>query len=142
VCFLRALYATRRASELERMGWSESQKKSFCDMQFDAQERYYAASFETAFSGILRREDVPIGRLYVDFNDVNALNLIDIALVPEERGRRLGEAILSWLLELARANHRPVTLQVAFDNPARRLYERLGFTVTQEGFPYSSMMCR
>jgi ribosomal protein S18 acetylase RimI-like enzyme len=137
--FLRALYATRRARELEGTGWGSAQVKAFCDMQFDAQERHYARFHDSAFSGIIYRGGARIGRLYVDFNATPALHLIDIGLIPEAQGQGLGGALLGWLLETARATFRPVTLQVAFDNPARHLYERLGFTVTQQGFPYWSM---
>jgi ribosomal protein S18 acetylase RimI-like enzyme len=76
----------------------------------------------------------------VDFAD--AVHLIDIALIPEIRGKGLGTQLLNWLIGFARSGDRLLTLEVAFDNPAQRLYERLGFVVTRQGFPYSSMLCR
>lgn len=140
--FLCLLYAAGRAAELALTGWSAEQKRTFCAMQFAARERHYAQVFDSAVSCILRRDAIPVGRLYADFNAAEALHLIDIALIPEVQGQGLGTLILTWLIEQARAGDRPLALQVAFDNPARRLYDRLGFVVTQEGFPYSSMLCR
>jgi GNAT superfamily N-acetyltransferase len=50
-----------------------------------------------------------------------------IGVAPAARGAGLGTALLVRLLEDARAHHDAVSLSVRADNPARRLYERLGF---------------
>ena len=52
---------------------------------------------------------------------------MDIALLPEYRGRGIGTALLEELLVEADATGRRVTIHVERFNPARRLYERLGF---------------
>lgn len=53
---------------------------------------------------------------------------LSIALVPEARGRGIGSALLTALLDLARAEgHERISLNAELTNPARRLYERLGF---------------
>ena len=57
--------------------------------------------------------------------------LIDIALMPQVRGRGFGTALLTDLMSFAAASGKPVTLSVLPDNPARRLYVRLGFATTQ-----------
>jgi ribosomal protein S18 acetylase RimI-like enzyme len=56
-----------------------------------------------------------------------------IAVLPEHRGRRLGERLLRDLLDAARADFDAVSLSVRADNPARRLYERTGFRVVPGG---------
>lgn len=68
----------------------------------------------------------PIGWLQVT-EQPNALMLSQIHLVPAARCRGIGTALLRELL--ARADHegRSVTLWVLKNNPARSLYERLGF---------------
>jgi GNAT superfamily N-acetyltransferase len=58
--------------------------------------------------------------------------LRDIELVAAERGRGLGTAIVSAVLELARPEHRSVELLVLKCNPAQRLYARLGFRVVAD----------
>jgi ribosomal protein S18 acetylase RimI-like enzyme len=56
-----------------------------------------------------------------------------IAVVPSQRGRGLGEELLSSLLERARADgFAAVSLSVAKDNPAVGLYERHGFERLRE----------
>jgi ribosomal protein S18 acetylase RimI-like enzyme len=53
-----------------------------------------------------------------------------IAVVPRQRGREVGERMLGELLASAgAAGFRAVSLSVRADNPALRLYERLGFQV-------------
>ncbi|MFP5246640.1 MAG: GNAT family N-acetyltransferase, partial [Thermoanaerobaculia bacterium] len=55
------------------------------------------------------------------------LRVMDIALVPEHRGRGIGGVLMHELLSRARAEGRSVSIHVEMNNPAMRLYERLGF---------------
>ena len=53
---------------------------------------------------------------------------LGIGVVGEARGMGVGRALLAALLELAREQgHRTLSLSVDRQNPARRLYERVGF---------------
>jgi GNAT superfamily N-acetyltransferase len=53
---------------------------------------------------------------------------LSIGVVGAARGRGVGGALLAALLELAREQgHRTLSLSVHRQNPARRLYERVGF---------------
>ena len=52
---------------------------------------------------------------------------LTIAVLPESRGKGVGAQLLVQLMELARARYLAVSLSVSAENPARRLYERLGF---------------
>lgn len=59
---------------------------------------------------------------------------VGIALLPAYRGKGLGSALLEALFEAAKEIYPAISLSVSIDNPARRLYERLGFApVRQEG---------
>ncbi|WP_405491442.1 GNAT family N-acetyltransferase [Nocardia sp. NBC_00511] len=53
---------------------------------------------------------------------------LSIGVAPESRGTGLGTALMSELLEHARVTYPAVSLSVRLENPARRLYQRLGFT--------------
>jgi len=55
--------------------------------------------------------------------------LRDIELAADERGRGIGSAILAAVIALAKMSERHVELNVLACNPARHLYERLGFRV-------------
>lgn len=54
---------------------------------------------------------------------------LSIALLPTHRGKGIGTALLSALLVTAQTRCRAVCLSVSLDNPAARLYQRLGFEV-------------
>ncbi|NUR86838.1 MAG: GNAT family N-acetyltransferase, partial [Nonomuraea sp.] len=53
-------------------------------------------------------------------------------LAPELQGRGVGSAVLKTVLRTADAGAVQVRLQVLQGSPARRLYERHGFTVESE----------
>jgi ribosomal protein S18 acetylase RimI-like enzyme len=52
---------------------------------------------------------------------------LGVAVVAEHRGRGVGTRLLSRLIESAAGEFESVSLSVSAGNPARRLYERLGF---------------
>lgn len=59
---------------------------------------------------------------------------LSIAVLPEHRGRGLGTRLITCLLQNSESTYKAVSLSVSADNPAVRLYERLGFeTVSANG---------
>ena len=64
-----------------------------------------------------------------------ALHLFALEVAPEQRGRGIGEAIVRFVLKEARRRGRErVYLEVRADNPARRLYHRIGFRRVGDAF--------
>ena len=53
---------------------------------------------------------------------------VSLALLPAYRGQGIGTALLTALIEQARGHYPALSLSVDPQNPAMRLYERLGFT--------------
>ncbi|UCG26002.1 MAG: GNAT family N-acetyltransferase [Chloroflexota bacterium] len=90
------------------------------------QRSHFAAHFDPAGSQIV----VAYGR---DAGQVSIIErpeeryLSGIYLLPAYQGQGLGSQIVGDVLANARKSNRPVSLQVLRGNPARRLYERLGF---------------
>lgn len=54
---------------------------------------------------------------------------LSIALLPDYRGRGIGTKLLTHLLDHIQPHYDAVCLSVSPDNPAKRLYQRLGFDV-------------
>lgn len=52
---------------------------------------------------------------------------LGIALLPEFRGKGVGTALMKRLSEAASQNYPAICLSVSPNNPAMRLYEKLGF---------------
>lgn len=55
-----------------------------------------------------------------------------IAVLPSHSGQGIGTALMQQLLGAARGQFPAVALNVRADNPALRLYQRLGFEITSE----------
>ena len=57
---------------------------------------------------------------------------LGMAVFPEHRGRGIGTDLLTRLVETSTAYYEQISLSVARENPASRLYERFGFEVVAE----------
>ncbi|MBJ6760450.1 GNAT family N-acetyltransferase [Myxococcaceae bacterium JPH2] len=141
--FLFALYASTRAEELAAWGWAPAQSDAFLRLQWLAQQRDWSLRFPGAEHHVVLHDGRPAGRLLVSrAEDAEAWRLVDVSLLPEHRGAGLGTHLLKSLqAEAARAG-RPLHLSVRGDNPARRLYARLGFQEQpnpEPGDPYVAM---
>ena len=96
-------------------------------MQFTLRHQQYRNGYPNGEDSLIIDRGEPIGRIFIDEAE-HELMLVDIALLPEYRNRGIGRHLLDQLLARATAAKKAVRLQVFSSNPARRLYERLGFT--------------
>ncbi|QDO86469.1 GNAT family N-acetyltransferase [Shewanella psychropiezotolerans] len=129
--FLLQLYISVRRTEFAEANWSELQLNSFLSEQFSAQYRYYCQYYSTDRFDIVYYQNQAIGRLFVDccLDARLDIRIVDISLLPEFRGLGLGTALFRQLLNEAKTLGASVSIHVERDNPAKVLYERLGFTL-------------
>lgn len=140
--FLFRLYASTRADEVAAFGWPAAQQEAFLRMQFNMQRRWYETAYSQAEHAIIELEGQPIGRMIV-LRGQKSWQLIDISLLPEFRGQGMGgELIRALIQECAQLCGAVLQLQVLKNNPAIRLYNRLGFTSTAEDKIYIQMELR
>ena len=139
--FLQKLYASTRQQEMDLVDWTSAQRDQFLTMQFEAQHSFYIEQFTTAEFLVVERDAEPIGRVYVDRREAE-IRLIDIALLPGHRGLGLGTKLLEELLIEAKISGLPVTIHVEKNNPAMKLYLRLGFTSIEEQGVYDLLEWR
>lgn len=126
--FLEDLYAETRCEELAVVDWNEDQKYAFLKMQFSLQKRAHEIQFPEAEHYILETNEIPVGSLTVE--RTAEIRLVDIALLPQFRGRGFGTLVLKQLQDEARAAEKPLTLHVFRTNDrAISFYERHGFCV-------------
>lgn len=123
---MQSLYASTRESELALTSFSEQEKLDFVTQQFSAQYNHYIQHYCTDHFNIIELDNQPIGRLFVDDWE-KEIRIVDIALLPEVRNMGIGTYYFHQLFEQARQGGKSVTIHVEHNNPARRLYERLGF---------------
>lgn len=85
---------------------------------------------------VLLHEGDPVGLLKVS-RDALEWVVVQIQLVPAWQGRGIGAALLAEVVAQATRAGADLTLSVLKANPARALYERLGFVIERErGFSY------
>jgi ribosomal protein S18 acetylase RimI-like enzyme len=135
---LYRVYASTRAEELAPAPWNEAQKAEFLHSQFNAQHRYYIEHYPQARFQVIELDGAPAGRLYLD-ERASEIRIVDIALLPEYRRRGAGTQLLCDILAEGRRLNVPVTIHVERFNPALRLYERLGFRMTEDRGVYYFM---
>jgi GNAT superfamily N-acetyltransferase len=136
--FMYELYRSTRLEELAAWGWDAVQTAAFLQFQFGAQQMHYQTQYPYATYEIICHAGQPIGRLILASTD-QELRLVDIALLPPYRNQGIGTGLLHDILATAARTGRPVRLHVTAHNPARRLYERLGFTHVTTVGPYDLM---
>ncbi|HEU4633866.1 MAG TPA: GNAT family N-acetyltransferase [Flavisolibacter sp.] len=126
---LFTIYAGTRTAEMERLAdWTEGQKVQFLRMQFLAQHTWYQQNYSGAGFWIIQRCGEPVGRLYLHTcYQPGDIRIIDIALLPAWRNQGIGSSILGDITAFAQARDKSVSIHVESFNPAKKLYQKLGF---------------
>jgi ribosomal protein S18 acetylase RimI-like enzyme len=139
--FLREVYGSARQDELELTGWGPEQRKLFLDLQFKAMRQGYASQFPRGEFSVLLRGDEPIGLMVVNRAE-DELRMVDIALLPQYRGRGIGSFWLNKLVQEAKAAQKACRLHVFKGSRPWSLYERLGFVKIAEDGPFEHLEWR
>jgi GNAT superfamily N-acetyltransferase len=125
--FLCCLYYQSRAAELAAVAWSEADKKTFLDSQFDLQHHHYLTYYAEANFLIIEHQSMPIGRFYL-LQQEDTFLVVDISLVSEWRNQGIGSILIRYAQKLAQEAQAALQLHVEQRNQAAyRLYQRLGF---------------
>lgn len=132
------IFRSTREEEFARAPWTDGQRDAFFRMQFDAQHTQYLAGYPDATFDLMLVDDVIAGRLYVD-RRAKEIRIVDIALLPEFRARGIGSQLIRELIGEADRDGKVLSIHVEIHNPARRLYERLGFLLAEDKGMYLFM---
>lgn len=95
--------------------WNEEAQRGFFDARM-ANGRLHVVEVDGQVAGLWEPEERP-----------GALFVANIEFLPAYQGRGIGSAILRQFMADAASRGLPVELTVLRVNPARKLYERLGF---------------
>ena len=92
------------------------------------------------FLAFLDQQAVGFTQLFTSFSSVSMRPLLilnDLYVAPEQRGKGIGEALLSHAQTYCQQlNYKGLALETALDNPAQALYERLGWEKDTHCFHY------
>jgi len=102
------------------------------------QRAYHAQGFDPAEYRVILVDSQEIGVLAVQYGD-SEINLSELYILPEYQRLGHGSSIIKDLLTEGKLRSRRLKLGVLKVNPAKRLYERLGFTVIEENQNYFMM---
>ena len=114
------LKATMQAYVAQIWGWDE-----------EWQRAYFLERFDPSQERIVVLEGQDIGVLATEERE-DELFLAKISILPGYQRRGIGTELIGSVLDRAFGRGVPVTLRVLKVNPARRLYERLGFVAVGE----------
>ena len=119
--FLYRLYrATQHEAVAQLWGWDEA-----------SEEARFKQRFDPALTQIILVDGRDVGAILIEWR-AEALFLANLQILPEEQGHGLGTLILTQMLDLARLEGVPATLEVLKAHPAYKFYERQGFVIEQE----------
>ena len=136
--FLRRLFVSSREATFGNLPLPEPQKEALIDMQYRARGMQYRSTYPTAIERLILVDGEAVGALY--WESLNeGCQIIDFGILAEFRGQGIGSAVLTRILK--EAEGRPVRLSVEVSNPARRLYQRMGFRQETDEGMFVRMVC-
>ncbi|HZS16246.1 MAG TPA: GNAT family N-acetyltransferase [Candidatus Dormibacteraeota bacterium] len=135
------MYASTRDAEMALVPWDDETKQRFIDQQFHAQSVHYASNYPDADFDLVLVDEQLAGRLYVQRRG-DGIDLLDIALLSAFRNRGVGTRLMLRLVDEAHGAGVPLRLHVERFNPARHLYDRLGFAEIEDRGVYAYMELR
>lgn len=139
--FAFRLFVESRARSFAHIALEPAQRDALLHQQFKLQTAHYRHRFPAASFSIVEWGGAPIGRLYVD-RTAPSMHVIDVALLQAWRGHGIGGRLLGELLAEAGETGRGLSLHVERENPAQRLYLRLGFRLVGDDGVYLQMEWR
>lgn len=131
---LRQLFETGRGASLLTCGLLPVLVDQLMAQQLVARQRGEARTHPGAQRQIVLAGQSAVGRLSVD-RVADPWYVVDLAVLPPARGRGIATELLARLQVEAAAAGASIELHVAAGNPAQRLYQRNGFSVTAKEGP-------
>ena len=129
--FLLEVYGSTRADELALTPWTDEQRHAFIVHQFTAQQDHYSTNYPAASHDIIVVDGRQVGRIYVARLE-REIRIIDLTLLPHERNAGIGTYLIRQLLVEAGVTKQSVRIWVEDFNPSLRLFERLGFSRSEQ----------
>lgn len=138
--FLVEIYGSTRADEMALVPWTDEQRLAFVRAQFNAQQEHYAKNYPGARHDVIVSNGREVGRLYVARLD-QEIRIIDITLLPAERNAGIGTCLIKQLLDEANQSGKMTRIYVEEFNPSLHLFERLGFSPTEQHGIHLLLQC-
>ena len=97
----------------------------------EREESQFRHQLDLSAAQVIRSNNLEVGFIMAPIKD-GARWIHTICIVPEHQNRGIGTEVIRSVIAEAKEQKMPLYLSVLKVNPARRLYERLGFGVIEE----------
>lgn len=132
------LYCNIRADEFSSWPMPEEQKSFLMQMQYNMQKQQYDQQLSYRRYDVIWHDEQRIGRFIVDRQE-DGWRIIDISILPSMQNQGIGSRLITDLQNEAKLQNKKVALSVLLTNPAKSLYERLGFKEYRRDEVYMGM---
>lgn len=140
--FLLQLFVATQPMETASWNISAAAREQLLQMQFRGRMQTYAAQYPDAVDRIICLNEGDdkrrVGRHLV-MRQEDAILGIDLAVLPAYQKQGLGRLVLQGIQHQCTKEGLRFRLQVLHTNPARRLYDRLGFRMVSQDLLYAQM---
>lgn len=123
------------ASDKEYLLWlrKETMNEHLMKAGFEVTEENHHKALEYQYEGaeLIMHDDENIGLLKKQESD-DTVEIIQIQIDPKYQGQGIGKQVVNSVIAKAFSNRKVVKLSVLKDNPAKRLYQNLGFVTIDE----------
>lgn len=122
---LFSLFAEEKAAELLPLGLEAEQLQPLLEMQYRGRAFSYSQAANAADHILCTADGTAVGRILVDWQP-ECLHVMDVAVLTPYRNRGFATQALQQIKDEADRVSLPLRLRVRPNNPAARLYQRLG----------------
>ena len=112
--------------------------KDYVEKFYSWNERLFRDGFIPEEYQIVEIEQKVVGFIKI-VTSTTDVYLGEIQIAKEYQNRGIGTSLLNLIIDRAKANNHRLWLKVIKNNPAEKLYQRLGFVVFEESLTHKKM---
>ncbi|WP_438710655.1 GNAT family N-acetyltransferase [Aquimarina muelleri] len=118
--FLIRLRKVTMVEHLEKAGIYLSEEQHISRINFNYESTY-----------LIYTSNQKVGMLkYLEIE--NTIEILQLQILPDYQGLGIGKSIINQLINASKISNKTLTLKVLKENPARHLYQRIGFGIVDE----------
>jgi ribosomal protein S18 acetylase RimI-like enzyme len=135
---LYGVFCSAHEDQFSLLELALDEKEQLMTMQFHAQQAQYNSQYPDADYDLVLKDDMAIGVLFAQ-RGPDEFVLVDITLLPQHRNSGIGAVLIRDLIRDAQSACKPLRAHVLKQNPAWRLWQRLGFRLLRDDGAYLSI---
>ena len=118
--FLIGLRKSTMIEHLEKAGIYLSEEQHISRVNFKYENTY-----------LIYTSNQKVGMLKYIENE-NSIEILQLQIIPDYQGLGIGKRIINQVTDICKISNKILTLKVLKENPAKHLYQNIGFTIVGE----------